>query len=371
VRLFRKFKIWRELKRLEARVRAEPSPTTFVDLGQVYINLGMIDDALRVAEEGLALFPNAEELRKLRKYTRKNKINARIRAARTRLNSRPDAALYRELAGLYLELGDLGAVVGTCEEGLRRYDKDVGLLFLLGKARLTVFYRDLIAREGLAAVEALERVLQAEPDHAQARQLLVELLYRVGALGHARPHLQYLQRKAPQDSEIVALAASLAANEAPAEGNLDVLFHDAESTATLMSPPAVKTRVVTRVASEGTIGTIRETLSAIAEIAGVRKAAYIRGTRALVKGEIRDGRDAFLRIVRVVTKAAQRVARRMDIGSFNKGTIEGGFGHICICSFGDVVSAVLCDQGTQTDRVLNELQDLVANSLYLEGAERT
>ena len=58
-------KIWKELKHLEERVREEPSPTTFVDLGQVYINLECYDKAVRVAEDGRALFPRSVELGKL------------------------------------------------------------------------------------------------------------------------------------------------------------------------------------------------------------------------------------------------------------------------------------------------------------------
>ena len=65
MQLIQRMKIWKELKRLEIRVREEPSPTTFVDLGQVYINLESYDKALRVAEDGLALFPKASEMKKL------------------------------------------------------------------------------------------------------------------------------------------------------------------------------------------------------------------------------------------------------------------------------------------------------------------
>ena len=83
--------------------------------------------------------------------------------------------------------------------------------------------------------------------------------------------------------------------------------------------------------------------------------------------EIRDGKDAFLRVVRVVAKAAQRVSRRMDIGNFSKGAIDGEFGHICVCSFGDVIAAVLCEFGTPVDRILADLQELVAGSLYMSG----
>ena len=63
--LIQRLKIWKELKRLEQKARMSPSPSTFIDLGQVYINLEMHEETLELAEEGLALFPQSQELRKL------------------------------------------------------------------------------------------------------------------------------------------------------------------------------------------------------------------------------------------------------------------------------------------------------------------
>src|SRR5690606_16869526 len=97
------------------------------------------------------------------------------------------------------------------------------------------------------------------------------------------------------------------------------------------------------------------------------KATFIKGTRALVKGAIRDGRDPFLRIVRVVAKSAHRFARRLDIGSCSKTVVDGDFGHICVCVYGEVLAAVQCNRGTYLDHVLAELQDIVAGSLYATG----
>ena len=69
-----RMKIRKELRRLESRVREEPSPSRFVDLGQVYINLEMLDRALQAAEDGLALFPDSIELTKLRDFARRHRI---------------------------------------------------------------------------------------------------------------------------------------------------------------------------------------------------------------------------------------------------------------------------------------------------------
>ena len=70
-------------------------------------------------------------------------------------------------------------------------------------------------------------------------------------------------------------------------------------------------------------------------------------------------------MARVVSKAAQRACRRIDLGNFSKGVVDGDFGYVCVCCYGEVVAAVLCDHGTAFERILDQLQELVARSLYV------
>lgn len=368
MKFIQKLKIWKELKRLESKARETPSPSTFVDLGQVYINLGMHERTLQLSEEGLALFPHSEELRKLRKFAKKTQLNNRITDLRGRLGKLPHPKLYRELAAMYLELGDFDAVHGTCEECIRRFPEDDGAYLVLAKGRLANFYRDLIAQDGLEAVRCLREVIRLDAANIKAHRLLGEVLYRAGAMDEARPHLEKLRDAAPDDSDVEEMyqrTISTATNDK----DLEEVFILIEEQGVLPNGP-ISRRVTGRTSTpmEDGIGNIREALGHLAEIEGVRKAAYIRGSKALVKGEIRDGRDPFLRVSRVVAKAAQRTSRRMDIGNFSKGVVDGDYGHICICNYGEVVASVLCDQGTDVEHVLAELQDLVAGSLYLTGA---
>ena len=229
MKLLQRLKIWRELKRLETRARENPSPTTYVDLGQVYINLGLVDQTLRVSEEGLALFPHAQELRKLNKFAKRSRLKEQIVDLRKRLNKTPQAEQYRELAGLYLELGDYGAVHGTCEESVRRFPDDAGSHLLLARASLAAFYRDLGADDGLRAVNALERVLELDEQSDRAHKMLAELLYRVGAVGKSQGHLKRLRELAPGDFDVEILYRKVRDYEPSGEEDLDVLFCQVES----------------------------------------------------------------------------------------------------------------------------------------------
>lgn len=362
MKLLNRLRIWKELRHLEAKVREEPSPTTFVDLGQVYINLGMLNETLAAADEGLRLFPNSAELRKLLKFAKRKQLDGRIKDLRQRLNKSASPKLYRDLSQLYVELGDFGAVQGTCEECIRRFPQDPAAYLLLARTRLSNYYRDLTPRDGLEAVRNLQKAVELEAGNITAHRLLAEVLYRSGAVRSALHHMERLRQLEPQDNEVALALEAVRAQPAQSYEDLDVLFHAVEAAGRLAYGPLIResSRVSTE---EGAVGHIREALAHIAELPGVHKATYIRGAKALVKGDIRDGRDAFLRVVRVVAKAAQRAARRMDIGNFSKGVMDGAFGHICVCCFGDVVAAVLCAEGAPTDQILTDLQELVASSL--------
>ena len=370
MRLLQRLKIWKELRRLEHKVHVTLSPSTYVDLGQVYINMDMIDHTLRVADEGLSLFPQSAELRKLHKFAKKTQLNREIKKLRAKLNKGPNPALYKEIADHYLELGDFGAVHGIAEECIRRFPKDEGAYLVLSKARLNNFYRDVSARDGLEAVRGLRKVVELDPKNVKAHRLLAEVFYRIGSVNLAVKHLEFVLGVLPGDRE-----AELLLREAPGKknivGTLEELFHRAESKGSMAYMPVALDRGQHHVAADDAIGPIRDSLAQLVDQEGVVKACYIKGSKAMVKGEIRDGRDVFMRVVRVVTKAARRVCRRMDMGTFSKGCIDGPFGHICVCSFGEVVAAVLCDQGSDVDRILDELQELVAGSLYMSGRENT
>jgi cytochrome c-type biogenesis protein CcmH/NrfG/predicted regulator of Ras-like GTPase activity (Roadblock/LC7/MglB family) len=365
VQLFQKLKIAKELKRLEQRARREPSTSTFVDLGQVCINLEKHDRALQAAEDGLRLFPQSQELLQLRDCARRSLVKGRIQELLGKLRKAPDPESFAELAGLHLELNDAAALRGTCEEWGVRFPADTGPWLLLGQAHLTAFYRDLKAREGIQAMECLEHALAIDPGEPRALRMLGEVLVRIGAVGLGREHLARLRSIGEADGETRALLAQTAAL-CDQGSDSAALFQRAQVTGALANPPCSEHAAA---GGEEGIGRIRDALAQIAELPGVQKAAYIKGSRALVKGDIVDGRDVFLRVVRVVAKAAQRFSRRMDFGDFNKGVLDGHFGRICICSYGDVVAAVQAETGLRVDRVLADLQELVAGSLYATGVQ--
>ncbi len=359
--LIQRMKIWKQLRRLEQRAKEQPSPSTFVDLGQVYINLDLHDKAERMADDGLALFPKSIELRQLLDCARRGLRHRRAGELRAKLTRSPSSKLFHELASIHLELGDSNALHATCQEWSLRFPDDSGSWLMLGQARLTNFYRDLAAREGQEAVQCLERAARMDPDSTRSRRLLGEVLYRIGAVNEAQKHIQTLRELDPADQEIEHLLSHVAT--LPDSGSdLNALLAEVESHGSLLHP-TLQT-VAPAQAADRSITDVRAGLARIAELHGVNRAVFIRGSKAMVKGDIRDGRDPFLRIVRVTAKAAHRFARRLDIGSAAKTVIEGDFGWICICVYGDALAAVQCLESANVEWVLGELQEIVAGALH-------
>ncbi|MFT4515516.1 MAG: putative regulator of Ras-like GTPase activity (Roadblock/LC7/MglB family) [Planctomycetota bacterium] len=359
--LIQRMKIWKELRRLEQRAKEQPSPSTFVDLGQVYINLDLNDKAERMAEDGLALFPKSIELRQLLDCARRGLRNRRAAELRAKLTRSPSPKLFRELARIQMDLGDSNALHATCQEWSLRFPDDAGCWLMLGQARLTSFYRDLAAREGQEAVQCLERAVVMDPAEVQSRRLLSEVLYRVGAVHEAQKHVQVLREIDPSDQEVEQLLSHIATlTDTGAE--LSVLLDEVESHGSLRNASLQAAAPVA--SADRSNSEVRAGLARVSELNGVQKATFIRGSKAIVKGQIKDGRDPFLRIVRVTAKAAHRFARRLDIGNASKTVVEGDFGRICICVFGEALAAAQCEDGCDVEQVLSELQELVAGALH-------
>lgn len=365
VQLIQRMRIWKELKRLEQRVREEPSPPSFVDLAQVHINLGECDKAVEVAQEGMALFPQSVELQQLRRFAHRSLLRNRIHELRERIAFGPNERLYNELAMILLELGDFPEARQVCEDCLHRFPEDLSARLSLAQAQLGNYYRDLAAGEGAEAVRSLSHILTREPENRQARRLLAELLCRLGAAHAARPHLERLKAAGEDISELELMVGHAGGDGAPED--IDRLLEAIEAGESALFQPRPRRR---QVSGEDGLVQIRDALARLVEAGNVSKAAYIRGSKAIARGAIRDGKDPFLRIVRSLAKSGQRFARRLDIGNFSKAVLEGPFGTICICSYGEVVAALQCNAGSDVDDLLGHLQELVASTLLQGGGSQ-
>ena len=271
-------------------------------------------------------------------------------------------AEFRELQAKYQPIIDRDD--DSDEEELRKANLELAALATEYKQRALDEQTANTVRQATAQIFAPDSKAAQPTDDGErkAHQLLAEVFYRLGATDHARTHMAVLEKGA-LDRDLQALRALIQRGESRGD-DVEALLRETEENGSLVNAPPIAAAPAPR--EEGING-IRDALAQLAEMRGVRKATYIRGTRALVKGDIRDGKDVFLRVVRVVAKAGMRFSRRLDYGNFNKGALQGPFGQILLCCYGEVLAAVECDSTANVDRVLAELQELVAASLYAAG----
>src|SRR5690606_22337874 len=134
------------------------------------------------------------------------------------------------------------------------------------------------------------------PNEPQSRRLLSEVLYRVGAVHEAQKHIEVLRELNPADSELEQLLGHVATlTDSGAE--LSALLQEVESHGSLLHASLEAASPVA--GGENSLAEVRAGLARVSELTGVAKATFIRGSKAMVKGDIADGRDPFLRIVRV------------------------------------------------------------------------
>jgi|GEM_PF-6287756 len=205
MRVIQRMKNWWRLRCLEQRVKRRRSPSSLSDLGKAYIANGSYDRAARVAEDGLMLFPISSRLSRLLNAARRLQWRRRVEAQRAGLTWSSSPALFRQVAAATFELNDLDALQRLCRQWSCWLPGDPHCWHLLGRAHLANFYRDLTASEGVEAVTCLTRAVELAPNEQQPRRLLGEVLYRIGAVAEARPHLAALCALAPQDEELSRL----------------------------------------------------------------------------------------------------------------------------------------------------------------------
>jgi tetratricopeptide (TPR) repeat protein len=363
MQLIQRMKIWKEMRRLEQRAHDEPSPSTLVDLGQVNINLDMPDKAERLALDGLRLFPRSPELQQLLACARRGLRKRRLAEIRARLVRSPNASLYGELTQLLIEGKDFDGLRRTCQEWTARFPQDAGAWLAMAKGKLASFYQDLTANDGVEAMRCLERANKLDRNGAEGRRLLGELYYRIGAVRRALEQFATLAKSAGDDPELRELHQHVA-GLTDRGGDLAQLLGEVEEGGSLAYPAWSAKQAANRADS---LEQIRDGLATIAALRGVQKAACISDGKALVKGAIKDGRDPFLKVVRVIAKAAHRFSRRLDFGVVKKTVVDGPFGHLCICIYGELLAAVQCTHEADVDQVLAMLQEIVADTLVATG----
>jgi hypothetical protein len=322
------------LKKLEAEAEGNPSPESLALLAQKHIELDQLDEALLVADRGLQTFRNAPKLKEIVLFVRKKQSQARVKHLRDEIRVKPSALTYTQLAGVFRELGDIDQAIEILNEGTARFTDDAPAFRMLGQVRLENFLQEVIAYDGMHALNALRRVKELLPTDSQARVHLAQLYYAIGANALAVAELRAELADSPTALDIKTFLEDIG-DPPPLDAGVTVesLIERCEEagalTNTLQGFPRNKPGLVQRTASAPKLNP-SAVMARVQELAGTPGIGNIvifdREGKSVAALHDASGLapETFLALAAGVQQVVHEACRRMDIGTFVRGSVSLG-----------------------------------------------
>ncbi|MEQ8766574.1 MAG: hypothetical protein RL885_21855 [Planctomycetota bacterium] len=357
--ILQQIRVGREIKRLRKELTERPQPQQFVALAQLYLASDQIEDAAATAELGLSRFPESMELSQTARSIRQRQVASRVRSLRRRLASEPSPSLYAQLGRLQIETEDFSGALETAAQCAARYPGREESLLIEGDVRLRRFRKDRIAADGLQTARLFEAAVRINPRNTRSWMVLAKLYFSVGAYDRAATRLErYLACGGERDQVAVRLLAQAREYVDPSHpSDLAQAFQRVEERGHWVHDiwQSVVASPVSR-RDEGVFQALQSRLGELAKQDGIVRAM------AVPLNEERSPRrdDAFERLVTQVAEAAYRSARRMDLGSFRRGIVEGPFGKVLLTKVQGMAVGVLCDRRVPSERLLNTIENMIA-----------
>jgi len=357
-----------KLYRLRRQARKHPSPGVWALLIERYLSTGDAPQALAIAEEGLSDFPTNDRLQALRRLIQKEKIRERVKELRQSIRRRPDPYLYARLADVFRQLGELNKAESIADECKVRFPTDENPYLVIGEIRADRYKKQLMARDGQLAIENLERAVSLNPENFKGRMQLAEIYAALGANSRALPHLLHLAEATPEDERIRNLISEVGSRPVE-EGDLTGLLRSTERKRETPYPFYDGERRQGRNAEANEPETDRALVHrATMPLLGIRE---IRGLYVAADDlgmiEVREDPElcanGFLGVAMKILKAAETSSRKMDMGGFAKGSLEGSFGRIVLRRTKRLEVALLLDRGASVDAVSREV-DAFFDKIY-------
>lgn len=360
----------RQLRRLLNR---HPSPQTYSELAELYIQKGNTDQAHRIALMGLDLFPNAKKLRDISRFAKRQELQERIRRLDETIRLRPHPTAYTELATIYWELGDHARAEEACLDCAQDFPQNENPYLILGEIRLERFLEEGLQRDGQMAVENLEKVAALNHNNVKCHILLARLFHAAGALERCCSHLRAMLSITPTARAIREFLGELERKiaEHPEKESIDALLSEIQRTGRFRFDPAdfpaLKGTRSTPKRSNLDIEELRQGMSTLARSPGVHRAVVLDGEGELLleSGEVANpSRSVFVNLVKTVGQTAFDLSRRMDIGTLQKADIEGPFGVLRLVR---LPGALCCVLGENARSAAQGMDRFVAESFAARG----
>jgi tetratricopeptide (TPR) repeat protein len=364
-----RLKRWQDLSRLRRQARRDPSPSAFAELAERLIALGEHDEALRVAEEGLAAYPHADRLEHVRLYVKKNRMTGELRRLREEIQRRPTALGYSRLAKLYRELGshdEALAIAAACAE---RFPTDETAFLLQADLRRERFRRDMVAKDAIMAESALRQALRLNPRNVDARVRLAELCHLVGMREACAEHLRAARTASPSSPDLAALVEELGDEQPADEETFGEMAERVQAQGAFAGDPAKFDGGDDAPASAEEhvdAGSLIAAMSAFAGHDGLRNVVVLGRQGVVVadhSGPHGMARAPFAQLVAEIRDAADDASRRMDTGALARADVEGPAGSLVVTRVHGLTIGMQYAEPMRGDRAWEILSEFTSRQL--------
>lgn len=314
-----------------------------------------LEAALNFARRGLKIFPGERELHKVLQYLEKEEQKRELEVVLKKLAEAPNPLHYAHATELYLKLEQMDQALAMADEARKAFPHKEDPYLILGKIRWERFRKDLIAKDGLEAVENLKETIRLNPGNLNAHCLLGEIHLAVGSSKKALEHFTKVREEGPGWSQLDRLIEEAEKVQDPGL-DIELLLKGVEeqnsfpcpfwkSASYEATPPSDKK-------NEG--DSLEDMVKAVEGCTAVLQ-TFIVDERE--RGKDREGRHSLGKGVSEISGYAEIAARRMDLGSLQDGIIEGSFGTLVFRAVKGGVVALLADPSLKGEQALALLQE--------------
>jgi len=357
-------------KKLEADAEKNPSPEAFALLAQKHIEMGEMDVALQVADRALQTFKNSQKLKDIVSFIRKKQSQGQVKHLQDEIRVKPSPNVYTQLAGIFQGLGDVDGALDNLTECAEKFPEDAVAFRMIAQIRLEHFLHEVIAYDGVHAVQAIQKAKALAPEDTLVRMLSAQLYYAIGANALAVQELRAELDRNATALDIKSFLDDIGNPGALEEGTtVETLIERCEEAGSLVNSlqgfPRVKPGLAQRTGATPKINPVAAMAKAqeIAGTAGVVNLVILdREGRAVasVRGENPLDGDAFRELSHAVERVAYEACRRMDIGSFVKGNCLVPGGGVAFLRRRGTTFAMLFAEPMKADRAAAFLEDFVS-----------
>ena len=319
------------LSKQRRQLKEEPRPHGLAQLARAYLAMGDGTVAREVLEFGRSLFPESEELNRVRVLFVSGEKQSRLSSVKEQARKTGTAQAYLELAHAYQQTGNQEQQISTLRQMLELFGENCSALAQLGYIRFSRFLSNLATSDALAAKSLLQRAVASDVEALKPRFVLADLFFRVGAVQRAEQVLAGLLELSPGHERALQMRAELDAippeDRDPMEDFRSLLGQVEESTRLMHAAPPWETHLQVEAEVRELVEEPEVEVKRLAEQTGAREALAFDSEATLAN---QNASSDLAQLSRSLSALCQRTARGMQLGAPACLVVEGTSGSLVL-----------------------------------------